>query len=62
MRTPGGKVVRGPWGRSLVGSSLSGPFPAADVAVLVCCTALGLVVMRLNPKPSCYASSAIRHV
>jgi hypothetical protein len=37
MRTPGGVVVGGRWGRSLVGGSLSERFPADRVAVLVCC-------------------------
>jgi len=41
MRTPGAEVVRGGWGRSLVGGSRSEPFSAARAAVLVCCTAFG---------------------
>jgi hypothetical protein len=46
MRTLGGAVVRGRWGRSLFGGGLSESSVADDVAVLVCCTALRLVVMR----------------
>jgi len=42
MRTPGGHVIRGRWGRSLSGGSLSKSFPADSVAVLVCCTVFGL--------------------
>jgi len=37
MRTLGGEVARGRWGRSLFGGSLSESFAAAGVAVLVCC-------------------------
>lgn len=44
MRTPGGEAVRGCWGRSLTGGSLSVAFPVGFVAVLGCCTVLGLVV------------------
>jgi hypothetical protein len=42
MRTPGTEVFRGRWGRSLSAGSLSEAFAADGVAVLLCCTALGL--------------------
>jgi hypothetical protein len=37
-------------GRSLSGGSLPEAFPAARVAVLLCCTAFGLVVKRSAPN------------
>ncbi len=43
MRTPGGEVICGRWGRSLSGGSLSESFSVDGVAVLVCCTASGPV-------------------
>jgi hypothetical protein len=46
MRTHGGKVVRGRWGRSATGRSLSGPLAADDVAVFGCCVRLQA---RLGP-------------
>jgi hypothetical protein len=51
MRTLGTEVARGRWGRSLVGGSRLEAFPVARVAVLVCCTAFGLVAARHCPKP-----------
>src|SRR5690348_9359081 len=41
MRTPGGEVVRGRWGKSAVHGSPSEPLAVDDVAVLRCCTAPG---------------------
>lgn len=46
MRAPGSEVVGGRWSRSLSGGSLSESFAAAGVAVLLCCTALGLPPWR----------------
>jgi hypothetical protein len=54
MRTTGGKVARGRWGRSLVGGSLSEAFPVARVAVLGCCTML----VRVGLRPGAVYSSA----
>jgi hypothetical protein len=51
MRTLGGEVVGGRWGRSLVGGSLSEAFWAARVAVFLCCLALDLLIMRRHPEP-----------
>jgi len=51
MRTLGGKVVRGRWGRSATGRSRTKSLAADDVGVLVCCTAPGLVVVRHGSKP-----------
>lgn len=51
MRTHGGEVVGGRWGRSLVDDSLAEAFPAAWVAVLVCCTAL-VRVSCAGPAPT----------
>jgi hypothetical protein len=42
MRTLGGEVARGRWGRSAVDRSLSEPLAVDDVAVFECCTALDL--------------------
>src|SRR5713101_8264265 len=50
MRTPGGEVIRGRWGRSLFDSGLSEAFPADCVAVLLCCTVLGLVSCRMTAR------------
>jgi site-specific DNA recombinase len=44
MRTSASLVDRGRWGRSVSGEGLSQPDSAVSVAVLVCCTASGLVV------------------
>ncbi len=44
MRTPGATVVRGRWGRSLSGGSLSESFSVDGVAVFLCCTTLGRTV------------------
>ena len=53
MRTLGGEVVRGRWGRSAAGGSLSEPLAVGDVAVLRCCTAAGLAPMTLcDSKPA----------
>jgi len=38
MRTLGGEVIRGRWGRSSIGSSPTKPLAADSVAVLECCT------------------------
>jgi hypothetical protein len=54
MRTPASEVGRGRWGRLLVGGSLSEAFPAARVAVLVCCAAL----VRVELRPGSVYSSA----
>src|SRR5262249_5075274 len=43
MRTPGGEVVDGRWGKSATDGCLSDPLAAHDVAVLRCCTAVALV-------------------
>jgi hypothetical protein len=51
MRTPGGGVISGRWGRSLSGGSLTEAFAANSVAVLVCCMVLALVVMGRDPTP-----------
>jgi hypothetical protein len=47
MRTLGGKVARGRWGRSAAGGSLSEPLAVGDVAVLRCCTAPDLPMSRV---------------
>ena len=47
MRTPGGAVVRGRWGRSATGRSRMKSLTADDVAVLVCCTTSGVGVTGL---------------
>jgi hypothetical protein len=52
MRTHGGEVVRGRWGRSLVDGSLSEAFPGAWVAVLMCCTVLARVGCAPGPAHS----------
>jgi hypothetical protein len=38
MRTLGGEVAGGRWGRSAAGGSLSKPLAVGDVAVFECCT------------------------
>ena len=43
MRTLGGEVARGRWGKSAADGSLSEPLAAHDVAVLRSCTAVALV-------------------
>src|SRR6266567_5541539 len=43
MRTLGDEVVRGRWGRSLSGGSLSRSFSACGVAVLLSCTGFARV-------------------
>jgi len=44
MRTLGTEVARGRWGRSAVGRSQTRSLIADGVAVLVCCTPLGVAV------------------
>jgi hypothetical protein len=51
MRTLGGKVVRGRWGRSLFGGGSSESSSADGVAVFLCCTAFGRVGMRNGHPP-----------
>jgi len=46
MRTLGSEVVRGRWGRSAIGRRQTKSLIADEVAVLVCCTPLGVAVMR----------------
>jgi len=41
VRTLGGEVIRGRWGKSLSDGSLSRTFSAEGVAVLLFCTTLG---------------------
>jgi hypothetical protein len=41
MRTLGGEVVHGRWGKSAAARSLSELFAVDDVAVFECCTLLG---------------------
>jgi hypothetical protein len=64
MRTPGGEVIRGRWGRSLFDSGLSEAFPADCVAVLLCCTVLGLVSCRMTAgyTGDCRPASGSRQV
>ena len=69
VRTPGAEVVRGRWGRSLFGGSLSESLGAAGVAVLLCCTsALGLPSRRpVTPDRSgigsaCWKATVYRFV
>ena len=52
MRTPGGGVVRGRWGRSLSGGGLSGSLAVGGVAVLACCKTIDRVIMRHGPMSS----------
>lgn len=47
MRTSGGEVVRGRWGRSATGRSPTELFTANDVAVLVCWMTVGLGIVGL---------------
>src|SRR5262245_40111416 len=51
MRTLGSEVARGRWGWSAIGRSPTEPLAAGGVAVLVRCTALGLVFMWLARAP-----------
>jgi hypothetical protein len=60
MRTHGGEVIRGRWGRSLSGGSLSEAFSANSVAALLCCTALGPAIMRHGPKPGVVQCHAVK--
>jgi hypothetical protein len=46
MRTPGGKVARGCWGKSAADGGLSGSVAVHDVAVLLCCTVPARLVKR----------------
>src|SRR5712671_3193397 len=57
MRTPGGEVIRGRWGRSLSDGSLSESFSSDRVAVLPCCEDRS----RTNPvfQSRCYEASKI---
>ena len=50
MRTPGSGVAEGRWGRSLVAGGLSKALSVYSVAVLLCCTVLGRVIMRHGLK------------
>jgi hypothetical protein len=62
------RVAGGRWGRSAADGSLSEPLAVGDVAVLVCCTALGppprrsVIPERSGIRSACWGATVYRFV